>query len=393
MKDGSVIVRHKTVTVTIWPWQPRPGVTHWKFLIGRRQVSRNSLERAKAEALAHARSLTSHAPILTDQQAQVVRRLVEVDPSLAVIDEFLAWKRRRYPDVTLADGRRAFLQSRLANQGRSKYHLEILRKHVELLPDMPLAEFGLADFPAITGAPRTRLNVIRSWRQLFRWCVKQGWLPSDEPTAADRLDTPAIAKSMPSIWTPAELGKLIAAVSPDAAPWLALAAWAGLRTEEVSPARGSGKDGVRWGDVDFCRGQLVIRPEVSKTGSRRIVPLVPPLASMLRCGHPSMSTDARIGPVRAAHTPSKGGVAAETTRLGAAVGGWRRNALRHSFISYRAAIVGIGQAALEAGNSEAEARKSYLDAVTREDAEAWFALDLAAIFTQDSSTHQRRSGQ
>jgi integrase len=392
MKDGSVIVRHKSVTVTIWPWQTRSGVTHWKFLVGRRQVSRNSLEKAKAEALAHARSITGNAPILTDQQAVIVRRLVEVDPTLAVIDEFLAWKRRKFPDVTLADARRAFLQSRLAAQGRSKYHLEILRKHVDLLPDRPLAVFSLADFPALTGAPRTRLNVIRSWRQLFRWCVKQGWLATDEPTAADRLDTPTVQRGVPAIWTPAELGKLIAGVTPAYAPWLALAAWAGLRTEEVSPDRKSGKDGVRWSDVDSERQQLVIRPEVSKTGARRLVPLVPPLAVCLAKWGNDMG-NARIGPLLPPHTPQKSGVQSETTRLGAVVGGWRRNALRHSWISYRAAVVGIAQAALEAGNSEAEARKSYLDAVSRADADAWFALDLAARFTQDSSTHPRRSGQ
>jgi citrate lyase beta subunit len=56
-----------------------------------------------------------------------------------------------------------------------------------------------------------------------------------------------------------------------------------------------------------------------------------------------------VGPHLPPHTPAKGGKEAETTRLGKLLGGWRRNALRHSFLSYRAAQVGIAQAAREAG--------------------------------------------
>jgi hypothetical protein len=78
-----------------------------------------------------------------------------------------------------------------------------------------------------------------------------------------------------------------------------------------------------------------------------------------------------------AHTPRKGGEPSETTRLGAFVGGWKRNALRHSFISYRAAQAGLGQTAMEAGNSESEAKASYLDAMTEAESELWFRLPAA----------------
>ena len=56
------------------------------------------------------------------------------------------------------------------------------------------------------------------------------------------------------------------------------------------------------------------------------------------------------------------------------MGGWRRNALRHSFISYRAAQTGLSQTAMEAGNSESEARRSYNDAKGKDEADAWFAV-------------------
>ena len=80
-----------------------------------------------------------------------------------------------------------------------------------------------------------------------------------------------------------------------------------------------------------------------------------------------------IGPSLPPHKPAAGGRESETTRLGKFVGGWRRNALRHSFISYRDAIVGLAQTAMEAGNSESEARRSYNDAKGADAAAEWFA--------------------
>jgi hypothetical protein len=78
----------------------------------------------------------------------------------------------------------------------------------------------------------------------------------------------------------------------------------------------------------------------------------------------------------------------ETTRLGNLIGGWKRNALRHSWLTYRSAIVGISQTANEAGNSESEARRSYVDAQGEDVAKAWFS-----VFPKCSpKVHQKRKG-
>ncbi len=56
-------------------------------------------------------------------------------------------------------------------------------------------------------------------------------------------------------------------------------------------------------------------------------------------------------------------------------GGWRQNALRHSFISYRVALTGdVARTALEAGNSPKMIFRHYREVVTEEDAKAWFAI-------------------
>ena len=54
---------------------------------------------------------------------------------------------------------------------------------------------------------------------------------------------------------------------------------------------------------------------------------------------------------------------------------WKKNALRHSFISYRVAqIQNVAQVALEAGNSPQMIFKHYRELVRPKEAEAWFNI-------------------
>ena len=51
------------------------------------------------------------------------------------------------------------------------------------------------------------------------------------------------------------------------------------------------------------------------------------------------------------------------------------NGLRHSFVSYRVALVkNVAQVALEAGNSPQTIFSSYRELVTPQDARAWFGI-------------------
>ena len=56
-------------------------------------------------------------------------------------------------------------------------------------------------------------------------------------------------------------------------------------------------------------------------------------------------------------------------------GGWRQNALRHSFISYRVAETGdVPRTALEAGNSPKMIFRHYRELVDEQSATEWFAI-------------------
>ena len=145
-----------------------------------------------------------------------------------------------------------------------------------------------------------------------------------------------------------------------------------IRPDEISPLAGGSKSPLDWSDFQWDRDIIIVRPETDKNGHRRVVPILPALRAYL------FPLKADNGPVLAAPPPQKlgrgKGAIAETRRLGALVGGWKRNALRHSWISYRAADVGLAQTAMEAGNSESQARRAYNDAKSKEEAAEWFSL-------------------
>jgi hypothetical protein len=69
---------------------------------------------------------------------------------------------------------------------------------------------------------------------------------------------------------------------------------------------------------------------------------------------------------------------------------WKRNALRHSYISYRVVqIQNVAQVALEAGNSPRMVFAKYRELVGLKDAEAWFRLTPAGV---EAAERQRAEG-
>jgi integrase len=138
---------------------------------------------------------------------------------------------------------------------------------------------------------------------------------------------------------------------------VALTAFAGIRAEEVKL--------LECRHIDFAQGHVEVPDEVDKNELRRIVPLSDNLAAWLRhlrgaSGPVSQYTNlANLYP----RSASRSSVA------------WKRNALRHGFISYRVALTkNIPQVAYEAGNSPEIIQRHYLKVVTEAAAKEWFAV-------------------
>src|SRR4029077_17090849 len=110
-------------------------------------------------------------------------------------------------------------------------------------------------------------------------------------------------------------------------PWLAIGAFAGIRTEEIAPDRKSKKSPLLWEDFDWKHKVIIVRAETAKTREEREVPILPNLAEWLA------PYGSATGPVCLLRPCNH-----ETRRLGKFIGGWKHNALRDSFCSYRARI-------------------------------------------------------
>lgn len=377
------IVRYKNVSISVYPLESRPG--YWQFYNGAgKRVTRSSEKSAKNAAQLAAIEIFNGSvdlSALDPHQLNAIRRMVDADPTCSLIDEFLVWRARRRPDTGTGKAIDEFLSTKSKNRGRSARNVANLRQHLARLPrDIPLADITpqlLESLMPEQNSARTRKNIRGTWVTFFRWAKKMQYLPhGEEETAAERTDSPIVQRKIPSTYSVEEMKTLLREVSPDYLPWLVLASFAGIRSAEVSPDRKGQKSPLDWSDFHWDRSLIIVRPETDKNGRRRVTPILPVVRDWLK---PISKESGRVGPVLNPGDTYGQGEETETTRLGKFIGGWKHNAPRHSFISYRAALVGLAQTSMEAGNSESEAKRSYNDAKGRDEAEKWFALTRKVV--------------
>jgi integrase len=129
---------------------------------------------------------------------------------------------------------------------------------------------------------------------------------------------------------------------------------------------------------------IEIKASKAKTASRRIVPISNNLAKWLK-DHVQehgrvvpfenmakqigwLVEDTNAGLKKAAEEDGKDPEKARTVK-------WKKNALRHSYISYRVAeIEDVAKVALEAGNSPQMIFQHYRELVQPKEAKTWFAI-------------------
>ena len=250
---------------------------------------------------------------------------------------------------------------------------------------------------------------------LFAFAKSQKYLPKDH----DEIDGVTRAKDGAGeieIFTPKEMAEILAHADERVIPFLTLGAFAGIRHVEIQR--------LDWNDIHFDAGIIEIRAAKAKTASRRTLPILDNLrAWLLRhrqeagpvCVYLNMASEIESlvrginGARRAVWAKAKGASGeqlkqaekqarqalakakaergkpkhrgdvppgAETAKIeGWPAFGWKHNALRHSFISYRVAdIQNVAQVALEAGNSPQMIFKHYRKLVRPAEAKAWFAI-------------------
>jgi len=155
MKPESVIVKYRTVQITVFPWSPKPGVVYWKFRHGKKHVVKSTLEAAKAAAKKIVEDTFlggAKLGALSESQTKAIRRMLDVDPTLGLVDEFLLWNARRNPVKSCKEAVAEFLAEKTAMAGASTLNVTTLTGHLSCLPDGNLCHITPAMLPALTGA-------------------------------------------------------------------------------------------------------------------------------------------------------------------------------------------------------------------------------------------------
>lgn len=204
---------------------------------------------------------------------------------------------------------------------------------------------------------RTRNNYRTAIVTLAAFAKAKKYL-AKEWSEMDAVGTAKESQAKIEILTPREFRKLLDAAPYGLRGFLCIAAFAGLRHEEILR--------LDWADVR--KDHIEVHAANAKTASRRLAPMPPNLRDLLAAAPKS-------GPV------CSGVVHMKLRRLADKIGMvWKHNALRHSFISYRvASIQDVAQVALEAGNSPRMIFTNYREVVTPERAGEWFAIGLDSV--------------
>lgn len=266
--------------------------------------------------------------------------------------------------VPVAEAAREMIQEK-QRKGVSKVYLADLRYRLGRFADAfhcdvsAIAPDDVSEFFQRLGLSAcSHNNFHRTLRTFFAFSQKRGWL-SKETDLLSCVEKRSEKRFPVEVFTPSQLGALLENASPHLAPAIALSAFAGLRSEEILR--------LEWSDIERRPGFIEVAAHKAKTATRRIVPITGNLARWLAAAPRSCT---RVWPHSKDPFFKAMRKAADSAKIT-----WKHNVLRHSFISYRLALVqDVNRVALEAGTSPAMIFRHYRELATPEQAHTWFAI-------------------
>lgn len=248
--------------------------------------------------------------------------------------------------------------------------LDVTHEILERWCRRPLLKKGVVTKEA--PAARTHVNRITTWVTFLNRA--RDWnLLGPGKHAADLLRKPVLPDEGKQVFTIDQGRRLLAAAAAEDERLLVyalIAGWIGLRPSEVQRLRWVEPGGIERGGFDW-NGYLHVSARVAgKNSSERFIPLDARLEAILK------GVFTRRG--------AKGGLvcifrsreflSVLARRMGVCEK-WPADVLRHSFCSYRIAVVkSLEQVATEADNSPAILKSNYRRPLREEDGLAWWDL-------------------
>ncbi|MEI9866423.1 MAG: hypothetical protein WDN00_18080 [Limisphaerales bacterium] len=203
----------------------------------------------------------------------------------------------------------------------------------------------------------------RNYRDMIgyfnRFCVSRGYLAKGTDWLEHARKYSSAKHGSIEIFTPDEFKKILAVADKRLAPFLAINGFAGIRNEEIAR--------LDWEDIALEDGEsfISIYADTAKTKVGRMVPVKDNLKSWL------LPFQKKTGAVcEFANIWMQLPKVAEKAGLK-----WKKNGLRHSYISYRKSeCADIARVADEAGNSVSVIRGNYLKVIRPAVAAEWFGI-------------------
>ena len=351
-----------------------------------KRIRKNFASRAEAEAerqireiarLQAASGVRVAATRLADDQLQeaeaaFARLKAGVLSLLFCVDYTLANYRAPEREKPLADAVREYVAKKSEENARTllsarqlrsiKDELNVLQRH---FPDGPVSRFTAATLTTYLERGRPSLKTYNNRRGLlstfFKFALQKDWMVANpvEKTVHHRINHRRGSAVTLSAERAAEVMAFVESFENGTlVTYFALCLFAGIRPcirfGEISKLK---VDSVR-----LDTGVIHVEPEVSKVRMKRLVTIQPNLAVWLRAypldRHPIIPTNSM-----------------NTRAKAFKVLGLTHDVLRHTFISmFVAKFRSMGEAALQAGNSESIIRKHYLDLKSPAEAEQFFGI-------------------
>ena len=253
--------------------------------------------------------------------------------------------------------------------GASERYLKDLRNRLGIFEE----DFGAANVGEISsnqiddwlrslkGAAQTRNNYRTILRTLFEYAVSRDYVKEN---VVAKLAKAKVVRGAPAIFTPVQMQTVLEKAPRDFIPYLAIGAFAGLRSAEI--------ERLDWSEIDLADKLIHIKAEKSKSAQRRLVTISKNLLAWLA------PYSRKKGPVA---DPQRVRVARDKTCEAAKID-WPSNVLRHSFASYHLAYhQNAAATAAELGHtSPAMLYQHYRELVKPDAAVQWWNVSPPADY-------------
>jgi integrase len=262
----------------------------------------------------------------------------------------------------------------LAKQGVSRSHLSFNRLFlgaaIESFGDRSLESISPDEF--VRGAkpewgPRSVRGYIGCVRNLCRWAQDHDYAPYERKLFIERVRNPKLAVQDPEFYTPEEMrrllregAKMVGQKTEFLFLLLILGGFVGMRTSEICR--------LRWEDMLLSHKSIKLSSSITKTRLRRIAKIPDNAMEWLSHVKPSHGV---IVPQHLVQNLTR--FTGDLTR--AAGVEWKKNGLRHSYVTYAMAKErNAWEVSEQVGNTPRVLQVHYKGLVLASDADEWFSI-------------------